>query len=40
MARRSPEESREAGYDWITLVVALVIAVVLAVATLEIWNHR
>lgn len=40
MWRRPPEESREAGYDWITFIVALVIAVVLAFVTLEVWNHR
>lgn len=40
MKRRSPEQSRESGYDWITLIIALLIASVLAVATLELWNHR
>lgn len=39
MTHKPPEESREAGYDWITLVLALLIAVILAVATLEVWNH-
>ena len=35
-----PEDSRESGYDWITLLVALLIAVALAVVTLDIWSHR
>lgn len=40
MRYRPPEESRESGYDWITFVLALLIAVMLAVLTLEWWNHN
>lgn len=40
MTPRPPEDSRESGYDWITFVIGLVIAVLLAFATLELWNHR
>lgn len=34
-----PEDSRESGYDWITLLVALLVAVILAVLTLEMWGR-
>lgn len=40
MTRRPPEDSRESGYDWITFVIGLVLAVVFAFAMLEWWNHR
>lgn len=39
MKRPGPEHSRESGYDWVALIIALVIVALLAVVTMEMWGH-